>query len=71
MCQIHDRMPVIVAPEDYGVWLDGANKDIERLKGLLGSYPAKKMKTYPVSRVVSSAKNEGAALLDRLEVGVK
>src|SRR3989337_2602330 len=25
MCEIHDRMPVIVAPEDYAAWLDPAN----------------------------------------------
>ena len=64
MRQIHDRMPVLIAPEDYATWLDGGNKDVERLKGMLGSYPAEDMQAYPVSRAVSNARNEGAELID-------
>jgi len=64
MRQIHDRMPVIVAPEDYGAWLDVANKDAERLKTLLGPYPEKKMEAYPVGKAVSNPKNEGAELIE-------
>jgi len=64
MQTIHDRMPVIVAPEDYGAWLDGANKDVEKLKSLLASYPAQKMEAYPVNKAVSNARNEGAKLIE-------
>ena len=64
MRQIHDRVPVIVGPENYGAWLDVANKDVERLKGLLGPYPEKKMEAYPVGKAVSNAKNEGAELIE-------
>src|SRR5262245_11878456 len=29
--EVHDRMPVIVGPENYDVWLDPANEDREQL----------------------------------------
>jgi len=67
MRQIYDRMPVIVAPDNYRIWLDGGNKDVERLKGLLEPYPEKKMEAYAVSRAVSNARNEGEALIVPVE----
>ena len=30
---IHDRMPVILDPATFDVWLDPANEDIEELRG--------------------------------------
>ena len=41
MREIHDRMPVIVPPADYGAWLDPGNRDTANLKGFIRSYPAK------------------------------
>lgn len=47
---IHDRMPVIVDPDNYTAWLDPENHDTDQLKKLLAPYPAGAMKAYPVSR---------------------
>ena len=66
MREIHDRMPVLVAPDDYAAWLDRGNKHVERLKAMLGSFPAQKMEAYPVGKAVSNAKNEGAELIEAL-----
>ena len=44
---IHDRMPLIVAPEDYARWLDPANADVA---DLIAPYPAAAMACYPISR---------------------
>jgi len=33
--EIHDRMPVIVEPEDYAAWLDPDNRNTEALTALL------------------------------------
>lgn len=63
MRTIHDRMPAIVAPDDYGIWLDGANKDVEKLKSLLRAYPAERMDAFPVGRAVNNATAEGAELI--------
>ena len=38
----HDRMPVIVRPEDFETWLD-PNSPVDRVKALLQTYPADDM----------------------------
>jgi putative SOS response-associated peptidase YedK len=54
---IHDRMPVILAPEHYGWWLYEDGKE-EALQSLLSPYPAEDMKCYRVSRLVNNARND-------------
>jgi putative SOS response-associated peptidase YedK len=61
---IHDRMPVIVAPQAYDAWLDPSSRDVERLKKFIRPYPADLMRAHPVSKAVSNAANEGAALIE-------
>jgi len=46
---IHDRMPVILPPAAYNVWLDPAMRDVEPVQALLTPYPADEMVAYPVS----------------------
>ena len=52
---IHDRMPVILKPEYYDLWLDPAVKDPALLKPLLRPYPSEEMVTQPVSPKVNRA----------------
>jgi len=61
---IHDRMPLIIAPQDYERWLDPANADVA---DLIAPYPAAAMACRPVSFRVNSVRNDDAALLDRAE----
>ena len=61
---IHDRMPVIVAPDDYARWLDPANADAA---DLIAPYPPDAMACRPVSPRVNSVRNDDAELLDRIE----
>ncbi|MGH9576263.1 MAG: SOS response-associated peptidase [Terriglobales bacterium] len=63
MAPIHDRMPVIIAPETYARWLDPAN---ESPFELLAPYPAENMIAYPVSTRVNSPKNDDPALIEPL-----
>jgi len=60
---IHDRMPVIVPLQDYDAWLDPANYDAGQF---IRPYPAHLMRAHPVSKAVSNAANEGAALIERI-----
>jgi len=46
---IHDRMPVILHPEEYNLWLDRNVTDPEKLKPLYQPYPSDLMEMYPVS----------------------
>ena len=59
---IHSRMPVILPRELEEAWLEGDNRDIERLISLLQPYPEEKMIAYPVSRLVNSPMNDGREL---------
>jgi putative SOS response-associated peptidase YedK len=56
---IHNRMPAILLPDGYDMWLDPENHDVDDLSSLLGPYPAEDMTAYPVSRFVNNPRNEG------------
>lgn len=57
MSTLHDRMPVIISPENYDLWLDVAVQEPERLQPLLSPYPDAEMIARPVSTLVNSPKN--------------
>lgn len=65
--EIHNRMPVILDEKNFDQWLDRDYKDTEKLKELLKPYPAKKMKAYPVSRIVNSPANDVPDCLEPLK----
>lgn len=54
---LHDRMPVILAREDYAKWLDPAT-ELDEAKALLRPYPAEQMEAYPVSKIVNKYEND-------------
>jgi len=55
---LHDRMPVIIAPQDYESWLDTTIEDTENLKRLFAPYPSEAMEAYEVSTMVNKPSNE-------------
>jgi putative SOS response-associated peptidase YedK len=57
---LHNRMPAIVAPDDYAAWLDAGNAQAQEL---LKPFPSEHMKVYPVSLRVNSVKNDDAQCL--------
>ena len=59
LADIHDRMPVILRPEDYDLWLDPGVTDPARITELLRPYDPRKMRKYPVSDFVNRTENEG------------
>ena len=63
MAPIHDRMPVILRPEDQATWLDPANEDIEGLRALLGPASVEGWTVQPVSKAVNTAANDGPELV--------
>jgi putative SOS response-associated peptidase YedK len=64
MADIHDRMPVILSPDDYDLWLDSEFEGKEKLLSLLRPYPADEMKAYSISTLVNSPKNDVAACIE-------
>lgn len=63
---LHDRMPVILAPDHYALWLDPVLRDPGPLQALLGPYPAERMRVYPVGPAVNSVRNDGPGLIEPL-----
>lgn len=51
---VHDRMPAIIPPESYDVWLDADFADQQVLMGLLAPYPSDRMEMFEVSPRVNS-----------------
>jgi putative SOS response-associated peptidase YedK len=64
---IHDRMPVILSPEDYPIWLDAEFKDKESLKGLLRPCDPALLEAYPVTTLVNNPRNDLAKCIERVE----
>jgi putative SOS response-associated peptidase YedK len=64
MAEIHNRMPVILPPDDYDLWLDPEFEGKEKLLSLLRPYPADEMKTYPISTLVNSPNNDVPACIE-------
>ncbi len=63
MASIHDRMPVIVKPENYAEWLDEAPRSPDSLQHLIAAFPAEAMEAYPVSALVNIPSNDRAECL--------
>lgn len=63
---VHDRMPVIVRPEDYRLWLDPAVMSPAEIAHVLKPYASKKMAFHQVSRRVNLSKNEGPELIEAI-----
>lgn len=55
---IHNRMPVIVHPEDFDFWLDPDLQDGRHVQHLLRPYEDEAMDAYAVSTVVNNPRNE-------------
>ena len=64
MKEIHHRMPVILPPEDYDMWLDLDFEEKEALTSLLKPYPADAMEAYPVSRRVNKPSNNEPSVVE-------
>ncbi|MDX1944631.1 MAG: SOS response-associated peptidase [Pirellulaceae bacterium] len=59
---LHERMPVILQPADYDLWLDPATSR-EQLAALLVPYPAGQMQERVVSSRVNSVRHDDAECL--------
>jgi putative SOS response-associated peptidase YedK len=63
MQAIHDRMPVILAPEQWQAWLTAP---AEEVAGLLTPYQADAMRAWPVDRRVSKAGEDDSGMIEAL-----
>jgi len=64
--EIHNRMPAMVAPEMYDLWL-APESDRDRLLGLLQPFPDRKTVAYPVGTAVNNPQNDIPACIDTVK----
>ncbi|MFC4406877.1 SOS response-associated peptidase [Haloarchaeobius iranensis] len=61
VADLHHRMAVLLAPEEYETWLHG---DADEAETLLDPYPADAMRAYPVSTAVNDPSNDGPSIIE-------
>jgi putative SOS response-associated peptidase YedK len=62
IAHIHDRMPVIVAPDAFDFWLD-PNVDAQMAASVIAPAPDASLEAYEVSSAVNRTANDSPALL--------
>jgi putative SOS response-associated peptidase YedK len=55
---VHNRMPVILGPECYDLWLDSGMRDMRAVSDMLRPLDARLMRCYPVSARVNHVAND-------------
>jgi putative SOS response-associated peptidase YedK len=63
VADIHDRMPVILAPGDYDRWL-GPEPDP---RDLMRPFPAESMRMWPISTRVNKPENDDPSIIEPIE----
>jgi putative SOS response-associated peptidase YedK len=55
---VHDRVPVILDPDNYDLWLDPGMRDVAVASELLKPCDARIMRCYPVSPRINHVTND-------------
>jgi putative SOS response-associated peptidase YedK len=55
---VHERMPVILDPNSYDLWLDPAMQNVAAISELLKPFDAQLMRCYPVSNRINHVVND-------------
>jgi putative SOS response-associated peptidase YedK len=64
--ELHNRMPVILPPATWPLWLGEEPVDAPGLKALLAPYPAEGLRMWPVAKAVGNVKNNNPSLIEPL-----
>jgi putative SOS response-associated peptidase YedK len=64
VADIHDRMPVVLAPPDYVRWL-GTEPDP---RDLMRPFPSELMRMWPISSRVSKPENDDPSIVEPVEL---
>jgi putative SOS response-associated peptidase YedK len=65
---VHDRMPVILEPDSYDLWLDPGMTKVDALTDMLKSFEASQMRSFPVSNRVNHAANDDEECSTPIEI---
>jgi putative SOS response-associated peptidase YedK len=67
LAPIHDRMPVIVAPAQFDLWLDNANVEPVAAAALIKPAPDDLLEAIPVSTDVNRPANDNPKLVEQVD----
>jgi putative SOS response-associated peptidase YedK len=65
---IHERMPVILRPEAFELWLDSTNVDEKTAAALLAPASDNLLEAYPISPAVNRTANDNPSLIEPIDV---
>lgn len=65
LAEIHNRMPVILRPDQYGPWLN-TQTESNTLKKMFKPFAAKKLSFHPVSGLCNNPENDSPACLKEI-----
>jgi putative SOS response-associated peptidase YedK len=68
IAHIHDRMPVVIQPEDFSRWLDCRTQEPRDVVDLMRPAQADFFEAIPVSDLVNKVANTGPDLQRRVEL---
>jgi putative SOS response-associated peptidase YedK len=64
---VHDRMPVILDPDAYDIWLDPGMTHVDAASALLKPYDARLMRRFPVGTRINSVINDDSECAEPVE----
>jgi putative SOS response-associated peptidase YedK len=64
LAPIHERMPVVVPPDAFDLWLDCVNVDAETATALIAPAADDLLEAYEVSTAVNRTANDNAKLVE-------
>ncbi len=64
LADIHDRMPLILAPEDYVRWLGDQPDPAD----LMRPFPADRLRMWPISTRVNKPENDDPSILEAVDL---
>lgn len=65
---LHDRMPVVVPPDAFDLWLNTGEVDDKTAEGIIRPAPENLLLRHEVSTAVNRTANDNPTLIDRLDV---
>jgi putative SOS response-associated peptidase YedK len=66
---LHDRVPVIVPPEAFDLWLDCMNVDARTAEALIAPAPDDQLEFWPVAQLVNRTSNDNPKLTEAIIPG--
>lgn len=69
LADVHDRMPLLLAPRDWAAWLDPDRAEVGPLLAPPSERLVDRLELRPVSSLVNNVRNRGSELTARVEPG--